>query len=70
MFSRTRQANVVPESRRDLAGRVGIATGSTSGIGLGIASGLAARGAAIVLNGFGDATDVECPGRSAPRPFR
>ena len=39
--------------------RSALVTGSTSGIGLGIASELAARGMNIVLNGFGDAAKVE-----------
>ena len=42
-----------------LQGKVAIVTGSTSGIGLGIADGLAAEGVDIVLNGFGDAGDVK-----------
>ncbi|MEK0084004.1 3-hydroxybutyrate dehydrogenase [Benzoatithermus flavus] len=42
-------------TNRPLAGRVAIVTGSTSGIGLGIARALASAGSAIVLNGFGDA---------------
>jgi 3-hydroxybutyrate dehydrogenase len=48
-----------PASERALAGRTAIVTGSTSGIGLGIAETLASRGANIVLNGFGDATEIE-----------
>jgi 3-hydroxybutyrate dehydrogenase len=42
-----------------LQGKVAIVTGSTSGIGLGVAHALAAEGAAIVLNGFGEAAAID-----------
>ena len=41
-----------------LKGRTAVVTGSTSGIGLGIAEALAAEGCNIVLNGFGDAKEI------------
>ena len=40
-------------------GKTALITGSTSGIGLGIAEAFAAQGANIVLNGFGEATEIE-----------
>lgn len=42
-----------------LTNKTAIVTGSTSGIGLGTAKALAAHGANIVLNGFGDAALIE-----------
>ncbi|MEM8788060.1 MAG: 3-hydroxybutyrate dehydrogenase [Pseudomonadota bacterium] len=42
-----------------LNGKTAIVTGSTSGIGLGIAQALAGAGANVVLNGFGDADEIE-----------
>lgn len=42
-----------------LKGKSAVVTGSTSGIGLGIARALAGAGADIMLNGFGDAKEIE-----------
>jgi 3-hydroxybutyrate dehydrogenase len=42
-----------------LKGKTALVTGSTSGIGLGIATALARDGANIMLNGFGDTAQIE-----------
>jgi 3-hydroxybutyrate dehydrogenase len=42
-----------------LAGKSAVITGSTSGIGLGIARALAASGVNVMLNGLGDAAEIE-----------
>jgi 3-hydroxybutyrate dehydrogenase len=42
-----------------LSGKAALVTGSTSGIGLGIARALAGAGASVMLNGFGDAQQIE-----------
>jgi len=42
-----------------LEGKVALVTGSTSGIGLAIAKALAAEGAKLMINGFGDPLEIE-----------
>ena len=43
----------------DLKGKLALVTGSTSGIGLGIAHALAKHGCDIILSGFGDAQLIQ-----------
>lgn len=45
---------------RQLASKLALVTGSTSGIGLGVAESLARAGASLVINGFGDAAEIRC----------
>jgi 3-hydroxybutyrate dehydrogenase len=42
-----------------LEGKVALVTGSTSGIGLAIAKALAAEGARLMINGFGEPAEIE-----------
>lgn len=47
-----------PGSAQGLNGRVAVVTGSTSGIGLGIARSFASAGASVVINGFGKPEEI------------
>ena len=53
-----------------LKGKVAVVTGSTSGIGLGIARALAAEGADIMLNGFGDKAAIEALRKELAAQFK
>src|SRR5271165_1013417 len=52
-----------------LANRHAVVTGSTSGIGLAIARALAKEGAAVVINGFGDAKAIEAQRAGIEKEF-
>ena len=52
-----------------LKGKVALVTGSTSGIGLGIARALGADGADLMLNGFGDKAAIERERASLAKEF-
>ncbi len=55
----TSKLDAAVKMQRLLAGKTAIVTGSTSGIGLGIARALAEAGANVVLNGLGDTDEVK-----------
>ena len=52
---------------QSLKGQAAVVTGSTSGIGLAMASALAAQGANVMLNGLGDPADIEAARASLAR---
>jgi 3-hydroxybutyrate dehydrogenase len=53
-----------------LKGKVSLVTGSTSGIGLGIARALAGAGSEIVLNGFGKPEEIEAAREGVAKDYR
>jgi 3-hydroxybutyrate dehydrogenase len=66
-------SNIAPPTftfGRFLKRKVGIVTGSTSGIGLGIARALAKAGCNVVLNGFGDTAEIEATRKELARKHR
>jgi 3-hydroxybutyrate dehydrogenase len=71
-----RQESAARAARQDnngvimLNGKTALVTGSTSGIGLGIAKTFAAQGANVVLNGFGDAQEIEALRLSMATEYR
>ena len=61
---------LLPASMSSLAGKVALVTGSTSGIGLGIAKVLASRGCNLYINGFGPQSEVQALVRSLSDTYK
>jgi 3-hydroxybutyrate dehydrogenase len=59
MPKKINQAQPAAPLAGQLAGKTAIVTGSTSGIGLGIARAFAEAGMHVMLNGFGDKAEIE-----------
>jgi 3-hydroxybutyrate dehydrogenase len=59
-----------PAAAQSLKGKVSLVTGSTSGIGLGIARALAAAGSAVILNGFGKPEEIDAAKKAIASDFR
>jgi 3-hydroxybutyrate dehydrogenase len=68
LFQRQIASHVV-RSFSMLKSKTAVITGSTSGIGLGVARALAGKGANVMLNGFGDKTEIEKTRAGIEREF-
>jgi 3-hydroxybutyrate dehydrogenase len=67
MVRATRLKHPIDEETSMLHGKTAVVTGSTSGIGLGIATALAAQGCAVMLNCFGERAAIEQAKRDVAR---
>ena len=66
----TQTASAPAITPRNLHGKSAIVTGSTSGIGLGIARALAESGVNVMFNGFGSSPDIDVTREDLERRYR
>gem|GEM_PF-37371 len=59
LVASAKDSHFLGDFRMTLKGKAAIVTGSTSGIGLGVAEALAREGANVMLNGFGNFNEIE-----------